>query len=141
VQTGLSRGGAKQRTIEALRSPGTALKTRRPLWSSYRGTVLGLALLAATRLALADQAHDGSRVCEAASPEQAKPLADVLYENGEYQRAGACYQAAGDRSRAQSAFLKAVGPNNEANARAFREQQDAAKSLFTKMQQAFRRGH
>jgi hypothetical protein len=105
------------------------------------GLILGWGLLAAIPLAVADPAHDTSRACEAASTEEAKSLADVLYEKGEYQRAGVCYQAAGDRSRAQTAFLKAVGPNNEANARTFKEQQSDAQALFAKMQQAFRSNH
>jgi hypothetical protein len=103
--------------------------------------VLGWACLAATRLVLADPAANPASPCESTSPQAAKSLADLLYERGEYQRAGACYQAAGDPSRAQQAFLKAVGPNSEATARAFKEQQDAAKSLATKLQQAFRRDH
>ena len=102
-------------------------------------SILGSALLAATCLALADPVHDALRTCEATSAEQARALAAVLYEKGEYQRAGVCYQAAGDLSRAQTAFLKAAGPNNEANARAFREQQNDAQALFARMQQAFRR--
>jgi hypothetical protein len=107
----------------------------------HRGTrILGWALLAATRLVLGDPAHE-SLACEAASPQEARSLADVLYERGEYQRAGECYQAAGDASHAQLAFLKAVGPNSEATARAFRQQQDAAKSLLSKVQQAFRSDH
>jgi hypothetical protein len=133
-----SRGEAKQRTTEVLSSSNTGLDLQR----RHRGMrILGWALLAATRLVLADPAHDESRACEAAGPQEARSLADVLYERGEYQRAGECYQAAGDASRAQLAFLKAVGPNSDATSRAFRQQQDAAKSLLTKVQQAFRSDH
>jgi hypothetical protein len=110
---------------------------RPPRW----GRALGWACLAATGMVLADPAHDDSHRCDAADAQAARSLADVLYERGEYQRAGECYQAAGDVSHAQLAFLKAVGPQSQANARAFREQQDAAKSLLTKVQQAFRKDH
>jgi len=103
--------------------------------------VLGWACLAATRLALADPALEEPRSCDAANPQQAKSLAEVLYGRGEFQRAAECYQAAGDASRAQQAFLRAVGPNSEATARAFKEQQDAAKALLSKVQQAFRTNH
>jgi hypothetical protein len=135
-----SRGEVKQRTIEGPSSSNKGLDRRR----RFGGTgILGWALLAATRLVLADPAHDESRACEAASPQpqEARAQADVLYERGEYRRAGECYQAAGDASRAQLAFLKAVGPNSDATARAFRQQQHAAKSLLTKVQQAFRSDH
>jgi hypothetical protein len=138
VRVPRSRGEAKQRTTEVLSSSNAGLDLRR----GYRGTrILGWALLAATRLVLADPVHEESRACEVASPQEARSLADVLYERGEYQRAGECYQTAGDASRAQLAFLKAVGPNSDATARAFRQQQDAAKAFLTKVQQAFRSDH
>ena len=134
-----SRGEVKQRAAKVPGSSNTGLDCRR---RSGGTRILGWALLAATRLVLADPAHE-SRACEAASPktQEARSQADVLYERGEYQRAGECYQAAGDASRAQLAFLKAVGPNSDATARAFRQQQHAAKSLLTKVQQAFRSDH
>lgn len=134
-----SRHEVGQRTTEALSSSNTDLGLRR---RSGGTRMLGWALLAATRLVVADPAHDESHACEVASPPQeARSQADVLYDRGEYQRAGECYQAAGDASRAQLAFLKAVGPNSDASARAFRQQQHAAKSLLTKVQQAFRSDH
>jgi hypothetical protein len=110
-----------------------------PLRDSLR--VLGWACLAAYRLVLADPALEGPHPCEVASPQEARSLGDALYEKSEYQRAGECYQAAGDPSRAQQAFLKAVGPKSETAARAAREQRDAAKALFTRVQQAFRSNH
>lgn len=134
-----SRDEVSQRTTEAVSSSNTDLGLRR---RSGRTRTLGWALLAATRLVVADPARDESHACEVASPPQeARSQADVLYDRGEYQRAGECYQAAGDASRAQLAFLKAVGPNSDATARAFRQQQRAAKSLLTKVQQAFRSDH
>jgi hypothetical protein len=104
-------------------------------------TLLGLACLAATRLILAEPSVEGSRACAVARPQEAKLLADALYERGEYQRAGECYEAAGDPSRAQLAFVKAVGPKAEASARRLREQRDAAKALLDHVQQAFRSDH
>ena len=100
-----------------------------------------LACFAANHFVLADPAPDESRACEAANPREAKSLADVLYEKREYQRAGECYEAAGDPSRAQLAFLKAAGPNGEKAARALRDQPDAARALATQVQRAFRSDH
>ena len=103
--------------------------------------VLALACLAGTRLVLADPAPDPSSPCEAASPQQAKSLADRLYEKREYQRAGECYESAGDPSRAQLAYLKAVRPNAEVVAQGLSEQRVAAKALVAQVAQAFRRNH
>lgn len=101
--------------------------------------VIGSAFLVVTRLVLADPAPSVSPTCEAASPTEAKSLADRLYDQQEYQRAGACYEAAGDPWGAQTAFMKAVGPKSAAAAREIRAQGDAAKALIAKLQHPFRR--
>jgi hypothetical protein len=76
-----------------------------------------------------------------ASPQEAGVLADELFERGQYQQAGACYQAAGDAVHANLAFLKAAGPRGEDTARGLKAQQQAAKSLFAKVGNAFRSNH
>lgn len=100
-----------------------------------------LAGVAASQLALADPAPPTQSICPAASPQEAGGLADRLFERGEYQQAGACYQAAGDVVHANLAFLKAAGPRGEATARALKAQQEAAKSLFARVGNAFRNNH
>jgi hypothetical protein len=102
---------------------------------------LVLLCLIHTDMVLADSPAPGASACAATSPQQAKSQADVLYEQGEYQRAGECYEAAGDASRAQLAYFKAAGPNSKAAARGLSEERDAAKALFTQVQQAFRKNH
>ena len=102
--------------------------------------ILTVACLAATRLVLADPAPEVSP-CGVASRQEAKSLADKLYERQEYQRAGECYEAAGEPSRAQLAYLKAVRPNSEAVARGLKEQRDAAKALALRVAQPFRHDH
>lgn len=116
---------------------------KRARHSRYLGvTVMMVALVsvASTHIAVADPAADVARSCAAASPEEARSLADVLYEQGDYQRAGACYDAAGDPLRAQRAFLKAVGPNSEVTAHGVSQDGNTAKALFTQVGQAFHRG-
>ena len=103
--------------------------------------IWALACFAANQLVLADPVPDESRACKAANPREAKSLADVLYERNEYQRAGECYEAAGDSSRAQLAFAKAARPSGGSAARAFREQEGAARALATQVQRAFRSDH
>lgn len=101
----------------------------------------GLSLLAAAQFAFADPAVVGSSVCASASPQEARSLADQLYEQGDYQQAGACYQAAGDLAHANLAYLKAAGPTSEDTARELKSQRDAAKTLFSGVAQAFRGNH
>jgi hypothetical protein len=103
--------------------------------------VWGLVGVAAAHVALADPAPEAQRACQAATSQQAATLADKLFEKGEYQQAGACYQAAGDMAHANLAFLKAVGPGSEDTARALKTQRDAAKSLFASVEHAFRGDH
>jgi hypothetical protein len=100
--------------------------------------VLGLVLLAGTRAVMADPAAEEAGTCVAANTQEARTLADRLYEQGEYQRAAACYQAAGDLPRANLAFLKATRPAAEDTARGLKSQRDTAKALFSGVAQAFR---
>jgi hypothetical protein len=79
--------------------------------------------------------------CAVATPEQAKWLADQLYRQGQYQRAGDCYQAAGDLTDANEAFVRAVPANGDATMRDVKRQGQIAKTLFTSLQQAFRSNH
>ena len=106
---------------------------RLPLW--------GMAWIVAAQAAIADPASVAPLTCEVTSPREAEVLADKLFERGEYQQAGACYQAAGDVVHANLAFLKAAGPRGEDSARALKAQGDAAKSLFARVGSAFRGNH
>jgi hypothetical protein len=99
----------------------------------------GLACLAAAQIAFADPASTALRGCEVAAPREAAALADRLFERGEYQHAGVCYQAAGDLVHANLAFIKAAAPESEDSARALKAQRDAAKALLARVGSAFRR--
>ena len=103
--------------------------------------ILALVGLAATHIALADPASEAAHACEVSGPREARQLADQLYERGEYQRAGECYDLAGDPLRAQRAYLKAAGPSTEASARRLKEQGNTASAIFGQVQQAFRGTH
>lgn len=106
----------------------------RPFWP--------VALLAAARVALADPAVEGpGAACPAATSQEASALAARLYEQGDYQRAGECYRAAGDLAHANLAFLKAAGPTTEDTARGLRADRDAAKALFSGVARAFKGNH
>ena len=103
--------------------------------------ILVIACFSAARVVFADPTSGPSRPCEAADKQEAKALAEKFYEEREYQRAGECYDAAGDVSHAQLAFLNAAGPSAEDTARELKKQRDAARGLFSQVQQAFRMGH
>src|ERR1700757_49870 len=93
--------------------------------------VIGLSLLlTATQLALADPAQQEHRGCPASGQEEAHWLGDVLFEQGAYQRAGECYQAAGELALANRAFFKAVGPESTATAQRLSDQRDQAKTML-----------
>jgi len=98
-------------------------------------------LLAAAPLAFADQVSEQHQYCAGTTQQQARGLADVLFEQRDYQRAGECYEAAREYALANQAFLKAVGPQSAVTARQVSDQRDQAKALFHHMQQAFRVDH
>ena len=103
-----------------------------------RCAAAALLTVAAAPLVLADPPIDAQQHCAATSPEQARWLAEQLFEQGAYQSAGACYQAAGDLALANLAFLKAVGPESNAAERRLTEQRDQAKALLRQVQQSLR---
>jgi len=98
-------------------------------------------LVAFAPLALADSALEDEQQCAAATTEQARWLADELLDQGGDQRAGECYQAAGEYGLANRAFLNAVEPESKTTARELSDQRDQAMSLLRQVQQAFRSHH
>ena len=104
--------------------------------------IIGLGfLLTATRLAVADPAQEEHQHCPGPTQEEARALGDVLFERGAYQRAGECYQAAGEYALANRAFFKAVGPESAVTARQLSDQRSQAKTMLRNLQQAFRVDH
>jgi hypothetical protein len=98
-------------------------------------------LLVSAPLAHADPAVEAHQRCGVSTQEQARRLGDLLFDQGAYQHAGECYEAAGEYSRADQAFLKAVGPASAATARQLSDQRDQAKALFGKVERAFHSDH
>lgn len=95
--------------------------------------------LVATSAVLADPVE--SRACETKTPSEASALAEKLFDKGDYQRAGECYQVAGDMTHANLAFLKAAGPKSQDTAKDLKAQSDTAKALFASVGQSFKRMH
>lgn len=126
------------------RVPGSlALRARPSLPSRARRlhaiSLVALLFLVATGAVLADPVE--SRACETKTPAEASALAEKLFDKGEYQRAGECYQVAGDMAHANLAFLKAAGPKSQDTAKDLKAQSDTAKALFASVGQSFKRNH
>jgi hypothetical protein len=102
-------------------------------------SLLAVLFLVATRAVLADPVE--SRACETTTPREASALAAKLFDKGDFQRAGECYQVAGDMPHANLAFLKAAGPKSQDTAKDLKAQSDTAKALFASVGQSFKRAH
>jgi hypothetical protein len=99
-------------------------------------------LLGAAPLAVADPAAPAERQgCPAATREQASALGDQLRKDGVYQRAGKCYEAAGEYTLANQTFLAALEPEGKATAQQLSGQRDQARTLLHQVQQAFSAKH
>jgi hypothetical protein len=99
-------------------------------WSTLLRVIALAALWSASSLALADPAlEDGAHCVASTSQDEARSLGDTLYQQGAYQRAGECYQAAGESERANLAFTKAVGPASAVTAQRASDQADKAKAV------------
>lgn len=130
--------------------PGTGMPVKLLLRPAVRRTPLspgelrsrGLSLLLLTiaPLALAGPAPEEHCPVAVSTPEQTRWLADALYQQGAYQRAAECYEAAGDHALANKAFLRAVSPQSSTTKRQLSEQRDQAKALFRQVQHAFNAG-
>jgi len=97
-------------------------------------------LVSAARFALADTALEEEQ-CPASTIEQARALADQLRQEGMYQLAGECYEAAGEFALANQAFLDAVGAESKATANQLSDQRSQAQMLLRQLQRAFHSGH
>lgn len=79
--------------------------------------------------------------CPAVTREQALALGDQLRKDGVYQRAGKCYEAAGEYTLANQTFLAALEPEGKATAQQLSGERDQAKTLLHQVQQAFSSKH
>ncbi|MBV8144907.1 MAG: hypothetical protein JO184_07860 [Gammaproteobacteria bacterium] len=99
---------------------------------------LAVTVVVAAPVVRADSPNGADERCPAATIEEARWLAGLFREQGVYQSAGQCYEAAGEYELANRAFLDAVQPQSEATARELAEQRDQARALLRQVQQAFR---
>ena len=93
---------------------------------------------AAAPLALADAPIDAQVHCGVTTSQEAARMAERLFEQGAYERAGQCYEAAGDFRHANVAFVKAVEAQSNAAESRLSAQRDQAKALFRQVEHSFR---
>jgi hypothetical protein len=94
--------------------------------------------LAAAAPALADSSSGATQPCANMSAEGARARGKQLFDQGAYQHAGECYQAAGDLALANQAFFKALKPESTATERRVAEQRDQAKALVRQLTRGLR---
>ena len=110
----------------------------RSFWEAHTRALASLLMLAATAPSLADGTLEKLPDCGASSPQEARSLGDLLIKQTAYQRAAACYEAAGDYDLANGAYLKAVGPESKRTAHDLEQQRDQTKALIHNIQLSFR---
>ena len=103
--------------------------------------IAAMLLIAAAPLAAADPALAENAACPAATREQALALGDQLRKDGVYQRAGKCYEVAGEYTLANQTFLAALEPQSKATAQQLSGQRDQAVTLLHQVQRAFSSKH
>lgn len=81
----------------------------------------------------------GSWSCDEATRERARWLADRASRDGEYQRAGRCYLAAGEQALADQAFVKASLQASPDTSRRLAANLDEVKAQARLIKQAFQR--
>jgi hypothetical protein len=79
------------------------------------------------------------RSCGITSAEEARSFGDLLYEQGEYQRAAECYLSAGEHSLADAAFFKAAVPAGTDTSHRLAENREEVKAQLRKMKEILRR--
>ena len=117
------------------------MKRHGALASLIAANLIGFALLSASPTAVADPAPESGGQCEVATPNDAHALADALYQQGAYQRAGECYQTAGEPERANLAFARAVGHASAVTAQRASDQAEKAKAMAQRYRQALHLEH
>ena len=101
------------------------------------------AVLQATRTAAADNrlpataAPGPQNQCRGMGSKLARDQADAAFRKAEYQKAGQCYLIAGDKPKADLAFIKAAAADNAGVTRQLAANASQAKKQFRQLREAF----
>ena len=107
-----------------------------------RTLLVALALLGAAGTAAADVQDTvvvtgAAESCGDATPERARWLADKASRDGDHQRAGECYLAAGQRSLADQSFVKASAQSSSDTSKRLASNLSDFKTSTRQLKQAF----
>ena len=101
------------------------------------------AVLQSMRTAAADSptpstaAEAGPNACHGMDVKLAQQRADLAFQKGQFQLAGQCYLIAGDKPRADRAFLKATAAEAPAIKRQLADNANQVKEQFRQFREAF----
>lgn len=101
------------------------------------------ALLQGTRTAAADSpvpgmtSASGQSECRGIASRLARERADAAFRKAQYQKAGQCYLVAGDKPKADLAFIKAAAADNAGTKRQLAANANQVKEQFRQLREAF----
>jgi hypothetical protein len=101
---------------------------------------VGLLLLGAVQVAVAEDASAEQGRCSAQTPREASMRADQFMQQRDYQHAGECYVAAAEYDQANRAFVKTVGPAAAAGQQHIAQGVEATRAQVRKLEAALK-GH
>lgn len=80
----------------------------------------------------------GQQDCRGIASKLARERADAALRKAQYQQAGQCYLIAGDKPRADLAFIKAAAADNGNTKRQMAANANQVKAQFRQLREAFR---
>lgn len=101
------------------------------------------AVLQGTRTAAADSpvpgmsTPSGQSECRGIGSKLARKQADAAFRKAQYHEAGQCYLIAGDKPRADLAFIKAAAADNAGTKRQLAANANQVKEQFRQLREAF----
>jgi hypothetical protein len=107
------------------------------LLSSSPAVLQGMRTAAADTPTPAGVAESGPNACRGIDAKLAQQRADAAFQKGQFQRAGQCYLIAGDKPRADRAFLKATAAQAPAIKRQLAYNANQVKEQFRQFREAF----
>lgn len=82
-------------------------------------------------------AVSGQNECRGMDPKSAHERADRAFRNAHYQQAGQCYLIAGDKPKADFAFIKATAADGPTTKRQLAANANQVKNQFRQLREAF----
>lgn len=104
---------------------------------SSSAVMLGMQTVAADTPVSAMASPGGQNQCRGIDSKLARQQADAAFRSAQYHKAGQCYLAAGDKPRANVAFLKAAAADNAGTKRQLAANANQVKQQVRQWREAF----